>query len=130
MPGDNLEMLQSCTLIDAKLKKKEQVISFHTIREAVAVGIITPIKVGTEVNVADFLTKALAWKEHHYHSGVFFSKWGFGSEQNMSNMKLRTLSVKGKRASRSYSRAPEAKNGDGGKIWRSKHVVNPLIVLL
>jgi hypothetical protein len=109
MPGDNLEMLQSCTLVDTNLKKKEQAISFHTIGESVVSGIINPINVGTEVNVAEFLTKALAWKEHHYHSGVFFSKWGFGSEQNMSNVKLRTLSVKGKRVSRSYSRAPEAK---------------------
>ena len=67
MPGDNLGMFQSYTLVDAKL---EQAILFHTIREAVAAGIINPIKVGTEVNVADFLTKSLASKEHHYHSGV------------------------------------------------------------
>jgi hypothetical protein len=134
MPGDNLGMLQSSTRIDAKLKKKEQAISFHTvslchckectvivqcvlilcklktqIREAVAAGIINPIKVGTEVNVADFLTKSLAWKEHHYHSGVFFGRWDFGKEQNMLNVKLRTLTVKGKRTSRSYCNAPVAK---------------------
>ena len=109
MPGDNLGMLQLCTLVDAKLKKKEQAISFHTIRKAVAAGLINPIKVGTGVNVADFLTKSLAWKEHHYHSGVFFGRWEFGSEQKMLNVKLRTLSVKGKCVSRSYCRAPLAK---------------------
>ena len=107
MPGNNLGMLQ--LFIDAKLKKKEQLISFDTIKEAVAAGIIKPIKVGTKVNVANFLTKSLAWKEHHYHSDVFFGRWGFGSQQNMLNMKLRTLSVKDNPASRSYCRAPAAK---------------------
>ena len=63
--------------------------AFHKICECVAVGIVNPIKIGTKKNIADFLTKALAWKELHYHAGVFFGRWDLGDEVDMMKVKLR-----------------------------------------
>ena len=60
MYGDNLGMLQSCTIPDGTLKKKHCAISYHTVREAVAAGIIAPRKVAKSINFSDACTKALA----------------------------------------------------------------------
>ena len=88
-PGDNLGMLQSSTRPDSRLKKKAQALSWHKIRECVAAGIICPVKVDTKINIADFLTKSLAWKELHYHAGTFYGRWEHGSSVNMSTTSLR-----------------------------------------
>ena len=80
LAGDNLGMLQSSTIVSSMCKKKHISIAYHKMRECVAAGIINPVKVHTDYNVADFLTKSLAWKELHYHSGSFFSRWTTGTE--------------------------------------------------
>ena len=59
MYGDNLGMLQSCTIPDGTLKKKHCAISYHICREAVAAGIIAPRKVTTSINQSDACTKSL-----------------------------------------------------------------------
>ena len=59
MYGDNLGMLQSCTIPDGTLKKKHCAISYHICREAVAAGIIAPRKVATSINRSDACTKSL-----------------------------------------------------------------------
>ena len=82
-------MLQSTARADGKLRKKEHSISFHKMRECSAAGIINPVKIKTEHNVSDFLTKSLAWKELHYHSGVFYGRWEMGKELDMQTVKLR-----------------------------------------
>ena len=69
LPGDNLGMLQSSTLVESQLKKKHVAIGYHKLRECVAAGTVNPIKVDTRHNIADFLTKSLAWKELHYLPG-------------------------------------------------------------
>ena len=57
--GDNLGVIQSASLEDAELKKKHVAISFHSVREAVAAGIVKPIWCDTTENWADICTKAL-----------------------------------------------------------------------
>ncbi len=42
----------------------------------------------TKVNVADFMTKSLSWKELHFHSACFFGRFNFGTEVDMTRVKL------------------------------------------
>ena len=57
--GDNLGVIQNCTLSDSLLKKKHVAIAYHKTREAAAAGMIHPMKVSSKNNFADLLTKAL-----------------------------------------------------------------------
>ena len=43
--GDNLGVIQNATIKDSLLKKKHVAIIYHKMREAVAAGIILPIKI-------------------------------------------------------------------------------------
>ncbi len=81
-------MLQSSTKVDSVCKKKHVSIAFHKMRECVAAGITNPVKVDTKVNVADFMTKSLSWKELHFHSSCFFGRFNFGTEVDMKGVKL------------------------------------------
>ena len=81
-------MLQSSTNVASTLKKKALVLCYHKIRECVAASIIQPVKVLTNYNIADAFTKALAWKEFHYHSGVFYGRWLPGAGIDMNSVKL------------------------------------------
>jgi len=56
--GDNVDIIQNATISDYLLKKKHVSISYHKTREAVAAGIIHPIKMGSDHNFTDLLTKA------------------------------------------------------------------------
>ena len=60
--GDNKGVIQNCTLPDSLLKKKHVAIAFHMTREAAATGICHPIKIRSEHNFADILTKAVTGK--------------------------------------------------------------------
>ena len=60
--GDNMGVIQNCTLPDSLLKKKHVAIAFHMTREAAAAGICHPIKIKSEHNFADILTKAVSGK--------------------------------------------------------------------
>ena len=57
MYGDNLGMLQYCTIPDGILKKKHCTISYHICREIVADGIIAPHKVAISISRSDACTK-------------------------------------------------------------------------
>ena len=50
--GDNLGVIQNATIKDILLKKKHVAISYHKVREAVAAGIIVPIKIASAYNFA------------------------------------------------------------------------------
>ena len=72
-------------------KKKHVSIAFHKMRECVAAGITNPVKVDTKVNVADFMTKSLSWKELHFHSSCFFGRFNFGTEVDMKGVNSENL---------------------------------------
>jgi hypothetical protein len=59
MYGENLGVIQNATTPEGVLKKKHVVLSFHFVREAVAVGVIAPRKLGSPDNFADVMTKRL-----------------------------------------------------------------------
>ena len=63
----------------------------------IAAGVINPVKILTDYNLVDFLTKALAWKELHYHGGVFYARWELGSNTDIQSVKLKQVRVNGKR---------------------------------
>ena len=71
--GDNLGVIQNATIKDSLLKKKHVAISYHKVREAVAAGIIVPIKIHSSDNFSDCLTKPLPIKDHaRLVNGLFY----------------------------------------------------------
>jgi hypothetical protein len=60
--GDNMGVIQNCTISDSLLKKKHVAIAYHKTRESAAAGMVHPIKIRTEHNFADILTKAVTGK--------------------------------------------------------------------
>ena len=59
MLGDNMSVIQNCSLPSSQLKKKHNAIAYHWIRECVAAEIILLGHVRSELNYADICTKAL-----------------------------------------------------------------------
>jgi hypothetical protein len=57
---DNESVYKSVSNADSRLKKKHNSICYHKVRESVAAGILTVLKVETNSNLADILTKSLA----------------------------------------------------------------------
>ena len=61
--GDNLGVIQNCTVSESLLKKKHVAIAYHMSRgpqhQSAASGIVHPIKVSGKNNFADILTKAV-----------------------------------------------------------------------
>ena len=57
--GDNLGVIQQATFVDADLSKKHVAISYHLVREAVAVGTIALYWISSKDNLADIRTKPL-----------------------------------------------------------------------
>jgi len=62
--SDNMGVIQSASMAAAVLKKKHTALSFHRVREAVAMGIVNLAYIPSECNVADILTKSLAGPQH------------------------------------------------------------------
>ena len=60
--GDNLGVIQNCSIANSLLKKKHVAIAYHKARESSAAGIVHPIKVAGVNNFADLMTKALTGK--------------------------------------------------------------------
>ena len=60
MFGDNLGVIQNATIKESLLKKKHVAISFHRVREATAAGIVHPMKIASQDNISDLLTKSLS----------------------------------------------------------------------
>ena len=59
MLGDNMSVITNCSLPSSSLKKKHNSIAYHSVREAVAAGLIKLAHVPGKSNVADILTKPL-----------------------------------------------------------------------
>ena len=73
MCGDNLSMITSSTIPSSSLKKKHNAIAYHSVREAVAGGILSLYHIRSEENLTDVLTKALnARALHHLVRPVLF----------------------------------------------------------
>ena len=60
--GDNKGIIQNYTITNSLLKKKQVVITYHMTREVAAAGICHPIKIKSEDNFANILTKAVSGK--------------------------------------------------------------------
>ena len=86
--GSNQGMVQSSTLIDLECKKTHIAISYYKLQEYVAARIVNPVKVGTKMNLTDFLTKGTAWKTHCFLPGMFFGWRMVGDGVNMMEVKL------------------------------------------
>ena len=63
--GDNMSMIQNCSISSSQLKKKHNAIAYHKIRECVAAGVILLAHVSSEENIADICTKALNGPKLH-----------------------------------------------------------------
>ncbi len=67
--GDNAGVIVNATMPEATLKKKHIALSYHSVRESVASGIIHPSKVSSKNNIADLLTKPLERCTFMGHTG-------------------------------------------------------------
>ena len=63
--GYNFGVIQNSTIKDILLKKNHIAISYHKVYEAVAAGIIVPIKIPSADNFAYCLTKSLPIADHN-----------------------------------------------------------------
>ena len=57
MFGDNESVVNSSTMIHAKLHKRHTILSFHRVREAIASGMIVFLHMPGDLNPADILSK-------------------------------------------------------------------------
>ena len=81
--GDNLGVIQNATIKDSLLKKKHVEIRYHKVREAVAAGIIVPIKISSAENLSDCLTKSLPIANHNrLINGIFYGWLALGVSGN------------------------------------------------
>jgi hypothetical protein len=71
--GDNAGVISNATVRDASLKKKHVALSYHSVRESVAAGIIHPHKISGKNNIADLLTKPLDRFTFMGHTGKVLS---------------------------------------------------------
>ena len=65
MLGNNMSVIQNCSLPSSTLKKKHNVITYHRVREAIAARVIQLAHIRSEENYADVLTKALGGQKHY-----------------------------------------------------------------
>ncbi len=73
LSGDNAGVISNTTTPDATLKKKHIALSFHSVRESVSAGIISPHHISGENNIADLLTKPLDRNTFMQHTGKVLS---------------------------------------------------------
>jgi hypothetical protein len=57
MFGDNESVVNSATMVHAKLHKRHTMLSFHRVREAIASGMVAFLHIPGEMNPADILSK-------------------------------------------------------------------------
>jgi hypothetical protein len=67
--GDNAGVITNASTPDATLKKKHVALSYKTVRENVAAGVVRPCKVPGKNNIADLLTKPLDRSTFMGHTG-------------------------------------------------------------
>jgi hypothetical protein len=66
--GDNLGVIQNATMPEGTLKKKHVALSYHFVREAVAVNVVEPFKILGKDNFADVMTKPLERNGFMHHT--------------------------------------------------------------
>jgi len=66
--GDNLGVIQNATMPEGTLKKKHVALSYHFVREAVAVNVVSAFKVPGKDNFADVMTKPLERDGFMHHT--------------------------------------------------------------
>ncbi len=76
------------TKIDADCKKKHVKISYNIMHECVASRVTNPVKIDTNYNLANFLTKGLGWESHNFHTRTFCGKWSPLDDLDMKQIKL------------------------------------------
>ena len=59
MLGDNNSVVLRCTMSNSVLKKKHNTMSWHSVREAIAGGMMKFVHIPSKMNCADILTKPL-----------------------------------------------------------------------
>ena len=69
LAGDNAGVISNASTPDATLKKKHIALSYHTVRESVSAGIISPHQISSKNNIADLLTKSLDRNTFMEHTG-------------------------------------------------------------
>lgn len=70
---DNQGVVLNSTIPSSLIKKKNNAISYHKVRESVAAKIIEIIKEPTQSNLADLLTKSMTGPRHKFLvSGILF----------------------------------------------------------
>ena len=70
--GDNQSVITSATLPHSPLSKRHNALAYHTVREAVAAGIIVLVKVDGKENPADILSKHCGWQQMLPHVKAIF----------------------------------------------------------
>ena len=71
--GDNLGVIKNATIKDSLLKKNPVAISYHKVCEAVAAGVIVPIKIAYAEDFSNCLKKALPIGDHNrLDTGLFY----------------------------------------------------------
>ena len=63
--GDNQSVVTKCFLPISALKKKHDAISYHSVKEVVAAGVINLVNSSFKNNVADIMTKPLSLQQHY-----------------------------------------------------------------
>ena len=80
--GDNLSVIQNAQNPAADLSKKHVAISFHTVREAVAAGIVEPYWLQGQWNLSDIMTKQIPRTEFMNHCDYIFWRPDFHIRTN------------------------------------------------
>ena len=65
--GDNLGVNQNATMPEGTLKKKHVTLSYHFMREAITIGVISAYKIISKDNYADVWTTPLERNGFMYH---------------------------------------------------------------
>jgi hypothetical protein len=73
MLGDNVSVVLNASVPSNVLKKKQNLIAYHYVREAIASGELRFAYLKSEENVSDILKKSLCNEKFHY----FVKKWLF-----------------------------------------------------
>jgi hypothetical protein len=66
MLGDNMSVVLNTSVPSSVLKKKQNAIAYHRVRQAIAAKVMRFAYVKREENVSDILTKPLSNEKFHY----------------------------------------------------------------
>ena len=80
--GDNFSVIQNAANPNADLSKKHVAISFHTVREAIAAGVIEPYWLKGKWNLSDIMTKQIPREPFLQHCDYLFWRPNFHLREN------------------------------------------------